>query len=262
MENDTSRWYWPRRFALKMGRHLDSPETKLIYNEQIFSEIAPRYDFITRALSFWQDSSWKRDLVAALPARQRPFCLDLACGTGDITRLLARRYPEGDVVGLDITEPMLALARAQNDDGNVQFINQDMSRLDFDAATIDIVSGGYALRNAPDLARTLEGIHRVLKPDGVAAFLDFSKPAGRAAQRLQYWILKIWTGFWGVLLHRNHEIYAYIAESLCRFPDREELRGVVEGKGFAIVSSRRYFLGFVEVLVLQRKQQSPEVKAS
>ena len=142
MENDTSRWYWPRRFALKMGRHLDSPETKRIYNEQIFSEIAPRYDFVTRALSFWQDSSWKRDLVAALPARQRPFCLDLACGTGDITRLLARRYPEGDVVGLDITEPMLALARAQNGDGNVQFINQDMSRLDFDAATIDIVSGG------------------------------------------------------------------------------------------------------------------------
>ena len=82
MENNTSRWYWPRRFALKMGRHLDSPETKLIYNEQIFTEIAPRYDFITRALSFWQDSSWKRDLVAALPARQRPYCLDLACGTG------------------------------------------------------------------------------------------------------------------------------------------------------------------------------------
>ena len=262
MQNDTSPWYWPRRFKLKMGDHLDSPETKRIYNEQIFTEIAPRYDFITRALSFWQDSSWKRDLVDALPARPQPFCLDLACGTGDITRLLARKYPWGDVVGLDITEPMLALARAQNAQGNVQFVNQDMSHLAFDPATADIVSGGYALRNAPDLARTLEGIHRVLKPDGVAAFLDFSKPAGPAAQRLQYWILKIWTGFWGLLLHRNHEIYAYIAESLHRFPDREQLRGVVDGKGFAVVSSRRYFFGFVELLVLKPKPDSPEFKAS
>ncbi len=155
-----------RRFTLKMGDHLESPETKRSYNEQIFREIAPRYDFITRALSFGRDASWKRDLMAALPLRRQPRCLDLACGTGDITRLLAEKYPGGDIVGLDITEGMLALARSATLHGNVRFVRQDMSQLDFEAETIDIITGGYALRNAPDLGRTLQEIHRVLKPDG------------------------------------------------------------------------------------------------
>ena len=253
MENDRTSWFWSRRFALKMGNHLDSPETKRFYNEQIFTEIAPRYDFITRALSFGRDGAWKRDVIAALPAEQEPFCLDLACGTGDITRLLAQKYPRGRIVGLDITEPMLALARASSSDANIQFVNQDMSNLAFDSGTVDIVSGGYALRNAPDLARTLGEIHRVLKPGGVAAFLDFSKLRGERVQRWQYWTLKMWTGFWGVLLHRNHEIYAYIAESLHRFPDRDQLRSALAEKGLAVVASRLYFFGFIELLVVKRR---------
>ena len=235
-----------------MGDHLDSPETKRSYNERIFSEIAPRYDFITRALSFGQDGGWKRDLIEALPVSREPFCLDLACGTGDITRLLAQKYPRGRIIGLDITEPMLVLARERNTHANVQFVNQDMSCLDFESGTVDIVSGGYALRNAPDLARTLGEIHRVLKPEGVAAFLDFSKLRGRRVQRRQYWILKMWAGFWGVLLHRNHEVYAYIAESLDRFPDRDQLRFVLHEQGFAVAASRLYFLGFIELIVIRK----------
>jgi ubiquinone/menaquinone biosynthesis methyltransferase len=239
-------------FTLKLSDHLDSATKKKYYNEQLFSEIAPRYDFITRALSFWCDASWKQDLIASLPAREKPFCVDLACGTGDITLLLARKYPQGHVVGLDITEAMLALARKRSDSPNVQFVNQDMSVLPFDANSADIISGGYALRNAPDLGTTLDEIHRVLKPGGVAAFLDFSKPVGRFSQHLEYWVLKLWSGFWGILLHRNHEVYGYIAESLRRFPDRGTLQRLLREKGFSVVTSRLYFFGITELLVIEK----------
>src|SRR5258708_31465195 len=121
----------PPPCRLKLGDHLDSADKKRYYNEQIFNEIAPRYDFITRALSFWCDAAWKRDLIAALPALEKPFCLDLACGTGDITLMLAQKYPQGRIVGLDITEPMLALARARNANPQVEFVNQDMGCLRF-----------------------------------------------------------------------------------------------------------------------------------
>jgi ubiquinone/menaquinone biosynthesis methyltransferase len=177
-----------------MGDHLDSADKKRYYNEQIFTEIAPRYDFITRSLSFWCDALWKRDLIAALPLHEKPLCLDIACGTGDITLLLAQKYPQGRIVGLDITEPMLALARARSTHPNVHFVNQDMSCLHFAPDSADIISGGYALRNAPDLEATTEGIHKALKSGGVAAFLDFSKPNGRILQLLEYRILKVWTG--------------------------------------------------------------------
>jgi demethylmenaquinone methyltransferase/2-methoxy-6-polyprenyl-1,4-benzoquinol methylase len=244
------------RFRLKLGDHLDSAEKKRFYNEKIFTEIAPRYDFITRALSFWRDASWKRDMIAELPVLEAPFCLDLACGTGDITCLLADKYPLGRIVGLDITEPMLALARARSTSPNVRFLRQDMGSLDFGSASADIVSGSYALRNAPDLETTLGEIHKVLKMEGVAVFLDFSKPVGRFAQFAEYWILKIWTGFWGLLLHRNDEVYGYIAESLQRFPDRDQLRRILEAKGFRIVASRLYFLGIAELIVVKKASVS------
>lgn len=241
-----------KRFTLKLGDHLDSSDKKKFYNKQLFTEIAPCYDFITRALSFGRDASWKRDLIAALPSHQKPICLDLACGTGDIALLLAKKYPEGRIMGLDITEPMLDLAHARNAYSNVQFDNQDMGALNFGPESADIVSGGYALRNAPDLKMTMKEIHRILKPGGIAAFLDFSKPAGRFPQYLQYWILKFWAGFWGILLHRNHDVYGYIAESLRRFPDKSALGRMFQDNGFIIIGSRLYFFGITNVLVVRK----------
>src|ERR1700677_2562573 len=216
----------PPRFTLKIGDHLHAADKKRHFHEQLFTEISPRYDFITRALSLWRDASWKRDLIAALPIREKPLWLDLAFGTGDVTLLLDERFSEGSVVGLDITESMLALARARITGPNIRFVNQDMGCLDFASESVDIVSGSYALRNAPDLKLTVDEIHRVLKPGGIGAFLDFSKPSHRFSRFLEYWILKVWTGFWGILLHRNPEIYGYIAESLQRFPDRNGLRRI------------------------------------
>jgi demethylmenaquinone methyltransferase/2-methoxy-6-polyprenyl-1,4-benzoquinol methylase len=237
-----------KRFSLKLGKHLESPDSKRFYNEQIFSEIAPRYDFITRALSFGRDAAWKTDLIAALPCREKPVCLDLACGTGDLSLLLADKYPQGRITGLDITESMLAIARARSGHAHVAFINQDMNKLKFDPNSADIVSGGYALRNAPDLESTMDEVNRVLKPGGIAVFLDFSKPPARFPQFLIYW---------GVLLHQNHEVYSYIAESLQRFPDRERLRRMFEARGFTVVRSRLYLLGIMELLVMEKWTPEP-----
>ncbi len=131
-----------QRFTLRIGDHLKTPETKRYYNEKVFTEIARKYDFITRALSFWRDSHWKRDLIASLPPGESPLCVDLACGTGDIAFLLAGKYPQGRIVGLDITESMLDLARRRNTFPNVRFASQDMARIEFAAESVDIITGG------------------------------------------------------------------------------------------------------------------------
>ena len=241
-----------QRFTLKIGDHLLTAEKKRDYTEKVFSEVAPKYDFITRALSFWQDVSWKRDLINALPVSESPLCVDLACGTGDISFLLAEKYPRGRIVGLDIAKPMLDIARDRNTFRNVLFVNQDMSHLEFASQSADIVTGGYALRNAPDLKVTLDEIHRILKPGGAAAFLDFSKPDSKFLQQLEYWILRIWGGFWGILLHQNHEVYSYIAESLQLFPSRDRLRKIFWDNGFTVTASRLYFFGITELLVIRK----------
>ena len=246
-----------RRFVLKIGDHLETAETKKYYTERNFSEVAPRYDFITRALSFGRDAAWKRTLISLLPSHESPVCVDLACGTGDIAFLLAGKYPRGRIAGVDITEPMLDIARDRNTHPNVSFTNQDMGSLDIVSESVDIVTGGYALRNAPDLGTAIGEVSRVLKPCGVAAFLDFSKPCGKIPQKMEYWGLKTWTGLWGTILHRNHEVYSYIAESLRRFPDRPQLRDIFWNKGFSLVDSRLFFGGITELLVVQKLRHAP-----
>jgi ubiquinone/menaquinone biosynthesis methyltransferase len=244
------------RFDLKIGDHLEDAEKKKYYNERLFSEVAPRYDFITKVLSFGRDGAWKRALISSLPVHESPVCLDLACGTGDISFLLADKYTRGRISGLDITEPMLDIARHRNTRPNVTFINQNMGSLEIAPETADIITGGYALRNAPNLETVIDEINRVLKPTGVAAFLDFSKPDANIPQKIEYWCLKIWTGLWGILLHRNHEVYSYIAESLRRFPDRSHLRNLFQERGFSVVDSRLFFGGITELLVVQKQPRA------
>ena len=229
-----------------------TPEQKRNYTQQLFSAIAPEYDFICRVLSFRRDAAWKRALVAALPPRHGIVCLDLACGTGDLTFLLADRYPGACIVGLDFAESMLALARRRNERSNVCFVRQDMGALGFGAESVDIITGGYALRNAPDLGVAVREIRRVLKPGGVAAFLDLSRPSRRVPDIVQRGLLRIWGDFWGWLLHRNPDAYGYLAKSLGQFPDRVRLRGLFRENGFEIVASRRHFLGLMEMLMVRK----------
>jgi demethylmenaquinone methyltransferase/2-methoxy-6-polyprenyl-1,4-benzoquinol methylase len=241
------------RFDMKARDHLHVPERKKTYNERHFTVAAPRYDVATRAMSLWRDAAWKRLLVSALPEGRSPVCVDIACGTGDVSFLLAERYPRGDVVGLDLTEPMLAIARKRNRHGNVRFVRHDMGAMPFPDESVDIVTGSYALRNAPDLGGALDEVRRILKPGGAAAFLDFARPASPVLRTLQYRLLRSWCGFWGFALHRNFEIHSYIAASLAAFPDRDRFRDMLRERGFERTRSRRFFFGITEMIVLSRR---------
>ena len=239
------------RFHLKAREWLDVPERKRAYNERHFAEAASRYDLATRMMSFGRDAAWKQALVAALPGLSSPVCVDLACGTGDVAFLLAGRYPGGVVTGLDLSAPMLAIARERNRFTNVRFERGDLCDLPFPDGSADVVTGGYALRNAPDLRKAVAEVRRVLSPDGVAAFLDFSNPESSLLRHLQYLMLRSWCGFWGRLLHGSPEIHGYIAESLRLFPDRNRLREIFREQRLGMVACRRFFLGITGFIVLR-----------
>ncbi|HKL25515.1 MAG TPA: class I SAM-dependent methyltransferase [Desulfuromonadales bacterium] len=241
------------RHVLSIGRQIDSPAKKRAFNRRHFTAAAGRYDLATRGMSLGRDQAWKKDLVAILPAIAEPVCVDLASGTGDIAFLLAARFPAARVVGIDLTEDMVARARGRRPPANVHFLCQDMTETGFADASVDIVTGSYALRNAPHLAEVLQEVYRILKPGGHAAFLDFSKSDRPGLQRFQYRLLKGWCGLWGVLLHGDPAIHAYIADSLRQFPALEDYHRLLRHCDFEIIQARFFYLGLLE-LVLVRKQ--------
>ena len=241
-------------FLSKIREDLAEPERTRKLNRELFTLIAPQYDEATRYLSLGRDAFWKDRLIAGLPKQAAPVCLDLACGTGDLTRRLAAKYPEGSVTGLDLTEAMLTQARLQSHSEKIRYIIGDMGHTGLPDNSIDIITGGYALRNAGDLQEALREVHRILKPGGTAVFMDFSKPANRGLQYIGHTIIKLWGGTWGWILHRDPRVYTYIADSLERYPNRRDLTEILQEIGFENLRTHHAFLGLIECLTVEKSK--------
>jgi ubiquinone/menaquinone biosynthesis methyltransferase len=237
----------------KMRVWLPIPSLKRKNLKILFSQVALRYNLVTRVLSFGRDLAWKKILISNLPIHIDPICVDIACGTGDLCFLLSKRYPKANIYGIDFCKNMLLIAQARNRWQNIHFIEEDMCHLtSINSNSVDVVTGGYALRNAPDLIQCIHEISRILKPGGSAAFLEFSRSSSKIKQTIQYIVLKCWGGLWGIMLHGNYRIYAYLAESLKIFPEKIELNRNLDAAGLTIVYAKPILLGMLEIIICKK----------
>jgi demethylmenaquinone methyltransferase/2-methoxy-6-polyprenyl-1,4-benzoquinol methylase len=207
----------------------------------MFSRLAGRYDFLNDVMSLGLHRRWKRDAVglalSGLPGPSR--VLDLCCGTGDLAFLAEERAAAGSsVVGLDFTLPMLGIARARRPAaGAPAFAQGDAMRLPFPGGTFHAVTVGYGLRNVADPLACLKEIRRVLAPGGRVVVLDFGKPSNPLARTLYGAVLKGAMPVVGWLFHGEPDTYAYIPESLARYPAQRGVKDLMELAG---LSSARY----------------------
>lgn len=139
---------------------------------EIFAPIAADYERWSRTLSFWQDPRWRRMLVDGLDLPHGSLVLDVAAGTGLISRLLAGQGYE--VVSLDQSLPMLAKAGARG----AAAVNARAETLPFPDKTFDGLTAGYLLRYLDDPLAGLRELARVVRPGGRVGLLDFGRPRG------------------------------------------------------------------------------------
>jgi len=204
---------------------------------EMFTTIAPRYDFITRAFSYGMDRRWKRTGVSRARLSPSARVLDLACGTGDFTRLVQAHSPEAYIVAADLTETMLQRSTLPNS------VCADAASLPFKTNSFDAVFIGYGLRNFPRLPSALEEVRRVLKPEGVLISLDFFLPVRKWMRSFYLAYLYAQGAVWGLVLHGRARVYTYIPDSLRSFLRAEEFSSLLQNMQFAEVTSRTYLLG-------------------
>jgi demethylmenaquinone methyltransferase / 2-methoxy-6-polyprenyl-1,4-benzoquinol methylase len=226
------------KLLVTMSVPVEKQDSRLM--RAMFGSIAPRYDFVTRILSYGMDRRWKRLGVkrAALP--ENAVVLDLAAGTGDFSRLVRERLPDARSIALDITEPMLRLARAQGLD---EAVCGDATALPFADATFDCVFIGYGLRNFPNLKTAVAEIARVTRPGGLMVSLDFFLPPNTVFREMYLAYLYAQGAVWGIALHGNARTYSYISASLRSFVSIQDLSALLQRTGYAKVDTRGFILG-------------------
>jgi len=199
----------------------------------VFHSVAGKYDLMNDLMSFGLHRLWKRFTIGQSGVRPGNSVLDLAGGTGDLTREFSRLVgKEGSVVLADINAKMLAHGRDRLIDqgivDNVCFVQADAEQLPFPENYFDCITIAFGLRNVTDKMAALRSMYRVLKPGGKVLVLEFSKPVLPLLNSLyDTYSFKIIPKL-GEWISGDAQSYQYLVESIRMHPDQATLKNMME----------------------------------
>lgn len=232
--------------------------------EQMFDSIAPAYDLMNNVMTFGLHRHWRN--YALKKALSRLHCsperiLDVATGTGDVAFALHARCPESDIIGIDLSEKMLEIARRkltthpQKEAGRITFKQGDSLQMDFGDDEFDMISVAYGVRNFENLKQGYREMLRVLKPGGIVCVIELSQPTAwlpligyRAYTRGLIPIA-------GRIVSGDGRAYSYLHESIEAAPQREAMARIMREAGFYEVDYSSLFPGAVTIYLAKKKEQ-------
>ncbi|CAI8225630.1 MAG: Demethylmenaquinone methyltransferase [Bacteroidia bacterium] len=216
--------------------------------QQMFDNIAHKYDFLNRFLSLGIDVGWRKKAIKMLAEHEPKKILDVATGTADFALATLPLQPE-EVIGVDISEGMLDVGRKKiTDQGitNVKLEYGDSEQLRFEDNQFDAVIVAFGVRNFENLDQGLAEINRVLRPGGVAMILEFSKPTGLFGLIFSIYN-KTLLPLWGKLFSGDSAAYTYLPESVAAFPEGDEFKQIMRSLSYRKVNDRRLTFGVCSI---------------
>jgi demethylmenaquinone methyltransferase / 2-methoxy-6-polyprenyl-1,4-benzoquinol methylase len=214
-----------------------TPTEKTARVKQVFESVADRYDVMNDLMSLGLHRWWKRFAVEAAAVRPGQRVLDLAGGSGDLTRLLAPGVgSEGEIVLADINHRMLGVGRDRLINagivGNVRIVQANAEHLPFQDRRFDLVIIAFGLRNVTAKDQALSEIYRTLRPGGKVLILEFSQVTIPALTRVyDAYSLKVLPKL-GEWIAKDAASYRYLAESIRMHPPQHELLRMMHTAGF------------------------------
>ncbi len=240
---------------MQVKPYKESGDQKKQQVEQMFDNIAPKYDFLNHFLSMGIDKAWRKKAIRMLSVRTPRTILDVASGTGDFAVEAMRIHPE-KVVGFDLSAKMIEVGKQKVKklglDTTIEFVKGDSENMPFDDASFDAITVGFGVRNFENLEKGLSEFIRVLKPGGVAVILEFSKPRMFPMKQL-YWFYSLHIlPRLGSLISKDRSAYTYLPESVKAFPDGNDFIAVLKKTGFRTAVEKRLTFGIASIYFAEK----------
>ena len=227
----------------------NSENSKKSQVEDMFDNIAPKYDLLNHVLSMKIDVLWRNKLVDMLKKDQPQLVLDVATGTGDLA-LAVQKGTNSDVVGLDLSQKMLNVGiekiKKQNLDGKITMQKGDAEQLPFEDNKFDGVTVAFGVRNFENLEKGLSELRRVVKENKSIYILEFSKVEGFLAPFYMFYFKNILPAI-GRLVSKDNRAYTYLPDSVNAFPYGENMKTILLNTGFRKVEYKKLSLGIATI---------------
>lgn len=235
----------------KVKPYKDSSEGKKRQVEQMFDTISENYDGMNRVISLGSDVSWRKKVIKLVAAKKPKNILDIATGTGDLAIQFAENTPIAEIIGLDLSEGMLSVARKKVSgkaiSKKIQFIQGDSEALPFDDNYFDAITVSFGIRNFENLEKGLSEIFRVLHKDGIFVILETSVPTKFPFKQGYNFYSKNVLPLMGRLFSKDKVAYQYLSESASVFPFGQELNNILRVIGFKDVENKPQTFGVATI---------------
>ncbi len=240
---------------MQVTPYKDSDHQKKQQVEQMFDNIAPKYDFLNHFLSLGIDKLWRNKAIRILSAYKYDRLLDVATGTGDFAIAASRLKPE-KIIGFDLSEQMLNVGRTKVKrlglDQIIEFQKGDSEAMPFSDEHFDAITVAFGVRNFENLENGLKEFVRVLKPKGVVIILEFSKPKYFPMKQLYSFYFFGILPLIGRMVSKDRSAYSYLPESVMAFPDDQKFLSILQNVGFSRTSQRRLSFGIATIYMAQK----------
>ncbi|WOC51405.1 bifunctional demethylmenaquinone methyltransferase/2-methoxy-6-polyprenyl-1, 4-benzoquinol methylase [Bergeyella porcorum] len=217
--------------------------------EDMFDNIAPKYDLLNHVLSMKIDVLWRETLVKWMNKDQPQLVLDVATGTGDLA-IAVHKGTKANIVGLDLSQQMLNVGiekvKKQNLQNNISMMKGDAENLPFEDNKFDAVSVAFGVRNFENLTKGLAELRRVVKEGKSVYILEFSKVEGFLAPFYMFYFKNILPMI-GRLVSKDHRAYTYLPDSVNAFPYGEKMKQILLDTGFKSVEYKKLSLGIATI---------------
>lgn len=223
---------------------------------QMFDSISYRYDFLNHFLSLGLDIIWRKKIVKELYKQCHFHILDIATGTGDLSVMIAKKIPNANIIGIDISKEMLHLAKKKiilnKLDKHIKILQGDCEQLPFKKLSFEAITVAFGIRNFQNLFRGLSEIFRVLKVSGSLFILELSIPTRLPIKKFYYIYTKYILPFISTVLSKDKTAYLYLTQSIFSFPHGKAMESILRNIGFYNVKSITLSFGIATIYMAKK----------